>query len=146
VHSGAFGAQNIIVVFSMLMWAWYGFRKKRARTRYFKHVFLLPVGSIRHLMHSGAFGARNINALFFMLVWARCSFHNKRTGTRYTELATLLHVGHVGHIVHSSASGARNIITLFSCSGGPGAVSRKSASGHVALNLCFCNRWNLWVM
>jgi hypothetical protein len=29
----------------------------------------------------------------------------------------------------------------FSCYGGPGAVSTKSAPGHVTLNLCFASGW-----
>jgi hypothetical protein len=34
----------------------------------------------------------------------------------------------------------------FSCSGGPGADSTKSALEHVTTNMCFCIRWDLWVM
>jgi hypothetical protein len=33
----------------------------------------------------------------------------------------------------------------FSWSGGTGAGSTKSASGHVMLNLCFCIRRDMWV-
>jgi hypothetical protein len=33
----------------------------------------------------------------------------------------------------------------FSCSGGPGTVSIKSAPGHITPNMCFCILWDLWV-
>jgi hypothetical protein len=33
----------------------------------------------------------------------------------------------------------------FSCSGGPGAVSIKSALAHIKLDVCFCIWWDLHV-
>jgi hypothetical protein len=72
-----------------------------------------------------------------MLVSARCGFHKKGVDTHYTEIVFLHLVGSTGHVVHSRASGARNIDALFSCLGGSGAVSIKSAMGHVAPNLFF---------
>jgi hypothetical protein len=43
-------------------------------------------------------------------------------------------------------SGCERSIHYFSSSGVPRAVSIKSVSGHVTLNLCFCIRWDLRVM
>jgi hypothetical protein len=97
------------------------------------------------VVHSGAFGAPNVKALFFMLGLDRCGFHKKRTGTHYAELMFLHPVGSAGHIVHSGVSGHETLMHYFSCSVWPGAVSIKSVSGHVTLNLCFCIRWDLRV-
>jgi hypothetical protein len=46
-------------------------------------------------------------------------------------------VGCAGHIVHSVVSGARNIDALLTCTGAPGMVSTKIASGHITLNFYF---------
>jgi hypothetical protein len=51
----------------------------------------------------------------------------------------------VGHIVCSGMSGPENIDALFSCTGGPSAMSIKSKQGHVTSNFCFCIHWDLWV-
>jgi hypothetical protein len=73
-----------------------------------------------------------------MLGWGQCGFHKKCAGTCYIELISLYPVGSVDHVVHSGMSGRKMWTHYFSCSGGPGAVSRKSATGHVMPNLCFC--------
>jgi hypothetical protein len=52
-------------------------------------------------------------------------------------------VGSAGHIVHFGASGARNVDDLFSCSGGPSAVSINNAIGYVVVNFYFCIQWDL---
>jgi hypothetical protein len=49
----------------------------------------------------------------------------------------------MGHVVHSSASGAQNVNALFFMLWWPGAVSIKSALGHVTPNLCFLIWWDL---
>jgi hypothetical protein len=67
----------------------------------------------------------------------------KSTATRYAQHVFLHLVGSTSHIVHSSVSGERNVNALFSCSGGPSAVSIKIAPGHITSNLCFCFRWDL---
>jgi hypothetical protein len=54
------------------------------------------------------------------------------------QTCVFLHpVGSVGHIVHFGASEMQNVNTLFPCSGGPSAISIKSALGNVMPNLCF---------
>jgi hypothetical protein len=71
-------------------------------------------------------------AQFFMLGWARCGFDKMYVGTHYGELVFFNTVESVGHV-------------LFMI-GMPGAVSIKSASGHVTLNFYFCICWDPWVM
>jgi hypothetical protein len=81
-----------------------------------------------------------------MLGWDRYGFNKNRVRPCYAELVVLHPVGSAGHVVHSSLSGARNVIALFFMQGGTGTDSTKSALGHVTPNLCFCIRWDLWVM
>jgi hypothetical protein len=83
----------------MLGWAWRGFNKKRAGTRYTNLLFLHPVGSEGHVVYFGASGARIVDELFFILRWARCGFHKKCAGTHYAELVFLHLVGYAGHVV-----------------------------------------------
>jgi hypothetical protein len=64
----------------------------------------------------------------------------------YAELLFFHLLGSVGHVVHSATSRARNADALFSMLGGPSAVCKKSATGHVMPNLCFCICWDLWFM
>jgi hypothetical protein len=66
----------------------------------------------------------------------------KCTRTHYVKLVFLHPVGSTGHVVHSGASRVQNIDTLFFMLEWAGAASVKSASGHVAPNLCFCIRWD----
>jgi hypothetical protein len=91
------------------------------------------MGSTGHMVHS------------VTSRWVQCGFNKKCIRTHYAELVFLHPVGSVGHIVHSCTSGARNIDALFSCLGGPGAVSIKSALAHVKLDMCFCILWDLHV-
>jgi hypothetical protein len=48
----------------MIGWDQYGFDKKRDGTHYAKLLFLLPMGSVGHVVHSVATGAQNIDPLF----------------------------------------------------------------------------------
>jgi hypothetical protein len=89
------------------------------------------MGFAGHVVHSGASRSRNLNALFFMLMLDRYGFNKERIRTRYAELVFLHLVGSAGHVVHSSVSGVRNIDALFFMLKWPGAVSIKSALGHV---------------
>jgi hypothetical protein len=84
--------------------------------------------------------------LFFMVGWDRYGLNKKCSGTCYNDLVFLYSLGSVGHVVHSSASGPQNIDALFFMHGWECAVCRKDTPGHVMLKLCFCIRWDLWVM
>jgi hypothetical protein len=53
-------------------------------------------------------------------------FSKKRTGTHYAELVFLFLVGYVGHAEHCGTFGARKIDALFSYSGGPEVVLKKT--------------------
>jgi hypothetical protein len=57
VHFDVSGPPNVITLFFMFRWAWYGFNKKHARARYVELMILHPVGSAGHIAHSGAFEA-----------------------------------------------------------------------------------------
>jgi hypothetical protein len=48
----------------MLGCDWYGFDKKRTRTRYAELVFFHLMGATGHIVHSGASGVRKIDVLF----------------------------------------------------------------------------------
>jgi hypothetical protein len=58
-------------------------------------------------------------------------------GIHYTELVFLHPMGSVGHVVLFGGSERETSLHYFSCSGGTGSYSTKSALGHVTLNLCF---------
>jgi hypothetical protein len=73
-----------------------------------------------------------------MLGWERYGFNKKHFGTSYHKLVFLHPVGSAGHVVHSDASGREMSMHYFSCSGGAGTDCRKSAMGHVVLNISFC--------
>jgi hypothetical protein len=90
----------------MLEWEWYGFHKKRIRTRYGELVFLHLVGYVGDVVHFGASGASNVDELFFMLGLDWYRFHKKCDGTHYNELVFLHLVISTGQVVHSGVSGA----------------------------------------
>jgi hypothetical protein len=54
VHSSKSRAHNVVALFFILTWDWYGFPKNRTETRYAEVVFLHPVGSVGHVVHYGA--------------------------------------------------------------------------------------------
>jgi hypothetical protein len=87
---------------------------------------------------------QNVDALFFMLGWDGYGFHKKRAGALYAKLVFLHPVGSVSHVVHSVHPG-RETSMHYSCLGGTGLDSRKSAPGPVTPNLCFCIRWDMQV-
>jgi hypothetical protein len=130
----------------MLRWARCGFHKKHAGTHYTKLVFLHPMGSVGHIVYSGASGPQNVSAVFFMLWWARCGLCKKPIGTRDAELV-LLHRRDL-RVMYCipMCPGRETSMQYFSCSGGPDAVSIRSVSRSVTLNLCFCIWWDLRVM
>jgi hypothetical protein len=70
-----------------------------------------------------------------MLGWDRCCFHKKYAGTPYTELVFLHLMGYAGHVVNPESSGREMSTHYFSCSGGTGAGSTKSALGHITPHL-----------
>jgi hypothetical protein len=106
----------------MIVWDWYGFHKKRARTHYTKLVFLYLVGYAGQVVHSSASEARNIDKLFLIVMWDRYGFHKKCVRTPYAEYVFLHPVVPVGHVVHFGASVACNV-------------------GELTLNLSFCIWW-----
>jgi hypothetical protein len=67
VHSSALEGRNMIALFFMLGWDWYGFYKKRVGTRYAELLFFNLVEFAGHVVHSGVSGVRNIDALFSYL-------------------------------------------------------------------------------
>jgi hypothetical protein len=97
--------------------------------------------STGHVVHSGASGARNVDAIFFMLGWDRYGFDKMLARTRYTKLVFLHPVGSVGHLVHSVCPGGETSKHYISCSGGPGAVSIKSAPGTLCRTCVFASGW-----
>jgi hypothetical protein len=98
-----------------------GSHKKHTRTRYAELVFLLLVGSARHVVGSSASVAQNVDAIFFMLGLAQCGCPKKRVTTRYAELVFLHLVRSMGHVVCSSGPGHETWMHNFSCSGWPDA-------------------------
>jgi hypothetical protein len=120
--------------------------KDRQQTHYFELVFLHLVGYAGHVVHYGTSGSRNFDALFFMLGWDWYGFHKKHAGTRYAELGFLHPLGSASHVVHFGASEAQNTNALFSMLVWASVVSIKNASETVTTNLCFCIRWDLWVI
>jgi hypothetical protein len=120
------------------------FPKKHTGTRYVELVLFL-VGSVGHAEHCGISGARNIDALFFLLWWARSGL--KKSAPRHVtpnmcfsrqcDLRVTLSI-----LVRSRRETSTHYFSYTSC---PGAVSCECVRGHVALNLCFCIRWDLRV-
>jgi hypothetical protein len=80
-----------------------------------------------------------------MLGWGRCDFYKKRAGTHYAELVFLHLVGSTGHVVIPVRPGREISMHYFACSGGPSAVTLKSAPRYVMMKLCFCIRCDLRV-
>jgi hypothetical protein len=120
--------------------------QQKARRDMLRRTCVFPSGGITgHVLHSCASGAQNVDALFFMLGWARCNFHKKHVGTSYIELVFFHPVRSAGHVAHSVHPGCKTLMNYFSFLCGPGAVSIKSVSWHVTMNLFFCIRWVLWV-
>jgi hypothetical protein len=106
---------------------------------------LYPVGSVGNVVHCGVSGARIINVLFFLLGWDRYRFQKKCIETHYAKLVFSYPVGSTGHVVHCCASRVRNIDAVFFLLGWDRYELHKNTSGYLALNMCFCIRWYLWV-
>jgi hypothetical protein len=106
-------ASNIDALFFILGWDQYGLHKRRARSRYTKHVFLNLVGYAGHIVHSGVSGARNIDTIFIMLDWDRYRFNKKCVRTSYPKFVFLHPVGSVGHVGYFGSSRMRNVDALF---------------------------------
>jgi hypothetical protein len=81
---------------------------------------------------------KSVEALFFMLRWDPYGFHKKHVRTRYTELVVFCIRWDVRVMLYISVCpGCETSSHYFSYSGRPGAVSIKSAPGHVMPKLCF---------
>jgi hypothetical protein len=76
-----------------------------------------------------------IDALCLMHGRDQYRLYKKCTMTCYTKLVLLRLVGSAVHVGHSMCPGCEMLMHYFSWSGGLGAVSIKSASGHVTPNL-----------
>jgi hypothetical protein len=74
-----------------------------------------------------------MSTLYFSFSGGPNAVSIKSVGSRYAELVFLHLVGFAGHVLHFGASVVRNIDAFII--GRPGAVSIKSAPGHVMLNL-----------
>jgi hypothetical protein len=57
VHFAASWPRNVIALFFMLQWDWYGFDKNLVGTPYTELAFLHPEGSVGQVGHSSASGA-----------------------------------------------------------------------------------------
>jgi hypothetical protein len=96
-------------------------------------------GSAGHVVHFDASGPQNIDTLFFMRGWALCGVNKMLTVSHYTELLLFAFGRICGSRSAFQCIMPRSIDALFSCSGGSGTVSIKSALGYISLNLCFCS-------
>jgi hypothetical protein len=121
----------------MLGWDQYGFYKKHGRTCYIRLVFFHLVGSAGHILHSTAYGARNVDALFFMIGYAQCGFYKKHAGKRYANFCFSIRWDLQVLYCTPVCLGWETSTQYFTCSGGPGAVSIKSAPRNVMSILCF---------
>jgi hypothetical protein len=97
----------------MLMWAWYGYHKKCAGTRYVDLVLFHLVRFVGHVLLICASWTRNVDTLFFTLGRAQCGVHKWPARTHYDELVFLHLVRSVGHVLCSGASTLQNLDALF---------------------------------
>jgi hypothetical protein len=75
----------------------------------------------------------------------RYGFQKKHDGTRYTELAFFIRCDLRVTYCIALHPGRETLTQYFSCSGGTGTDSRKSALGLLTPDLYFCIRWYLRV-
>jgi hypothetical protein len=98
-------------------------------------VLLHQVESARHVVHSDASVASNVDALFFMLGRAQCGFHNSTPGDVTLKLCFRIRWDLGSRCLFRWVQGTKRSCSIFHAWGGPGALSIKSASGYITLNL-----------
>jgi hypothetical protein len=109
----------------ILGWPWYRYQKKRIGTHSDEYVFLHPMRYVGPVVNSSASGAQNIDALFLMLGWDRYKFHKKDAETRYVELVFCIRWDLRAMYCILVCPGCETLTHYFSCSGGPGADTKK---------------------
>jgi hypothetical protein len=144
VHSVASWARNVDVLFFIPGWDQSGFHKKCTGTRYAELVFLHPLGSVSHIVHSCVCGREMSTCYFYARVGPvripqKAHWDTLRRSCVFTSSGICeSHSGseHPGHEMSTQ---------YFSCSGGTSTDSKKTLSGHVTSNECFCIQWDMRV-
>jgi hypothetical protein len=130
-HYNVSRAGNVDTLFFMPGWAQCDLNKKRVGTRHVELVFLHTMGSAGHVVHSGRSGPQNVDTLFFMLGWASTDSTKSISGHVTPNLSLCIYFDLWVTQYITACLGHESSTHYFSCSGGSGVVSIKSALRHV---------------